>query len=130
VWYWGDEYVLSESPPNGGGVVVEHVQTNHTSRHDKLYRRHNLRRVSILWAIWLMAVYNTLHSPLKKRYTGILLFANCYLFVSYLLWDVAMMLIHHALFRTDLLLHPCGKQHFREIATPDWVGQFTYLTHS
>ena len=25
---------------------------------------------------------------------------------------------------------PCGKQHFREIATPDWVGQFTYLTHS
>ena len=25
---------------------------------------------------------------------------------------------------------PCGKLHFREIATPDWVGQFTYLTHS
>ncbi len=24
---------------------------------------------------------------------------------------------------------PCGKQHFREIATPDWVGQFTNLTY-
>jgi hypothetical protein len=26
--------------------------------------------------------------------------------------------------------HPCGKQHFREIATPDWVSQFTNLVHS
>ncbi len=25
--------------------------------------------------------------------------------------------------------HPCGKQHFREIATPDGVGQFTNLTY-
>jgi hypothetical protein len=25
---------------------------------------------------------------------------------------------------------PCGKQHFREIATPDWVSQFTNLAHS
>jgi len=25
---------------------------------------------------------------------------------------------------------PRGKQHFREIATPDWVGQFTNLAHS
>jgi len=26
--------------------------------------------------------------------------------------------------------HPCGKQHFREIATPDWVGHFTNETYS
>ena len=25
---------------------------------------------------------------------------------------------------------PCGKQHFREIATPDWVGHFTNETYS
>jgi len=25
---------------------------------------------------------------------------------------------------------PCGKQHFREIATPDWVGHFTNMFHT
>ena len=25
--------------------------------------------------------------------------------------------------------NPCGKQHFREIATPDWAGQITNLTY-
>ncbi len=25
--------------------------------------------------------------------------------------------------------YPCGKQHLREIATPDWVGQFTNIAY-
>ena len=38
-----------------------------------------------------------------------------------------------ALFRLKVMKShskPCGKQHFREIATPDWVGHFTNETYS
>ncbi len=51
-------------------------------------------------------------------------------FVIHFFASVGLCFLFPTMFHSNQsVTNPCGKQHLREIATPDWVGQFTNITY-
>ncbi len=94
------------------------------------HMKHRCQFIYTMCCVSLFGWYNhSLFDPINNLFLTPH-YQNGLLFLFYLGWDTYHMIRTPVLFRTDLMIHhPCGKQHFREIATPDWVSQFTNLAY-